>query len=168
MSGQRSPTTGRHYPLAQVCTVYRVPRSTAYATARRAATPGGSAEAKRGPKTTVSDETLSRRPVPCSEPRRSRRGAPEGARSTADARPSGGAQSGVALDAPPRPPRPAAGRPSSRGPRARRDDHDDAAQRPVGHRRHPVLHGPGGLVLVVRRHRPRERRHRRVARGDGR
>ena len=58
MSGQRSPTTARHYPLAQVCAVYRVPRSTAYATATRAATPSGSAAAKRGPKTTVSDETL--------------------------------------------------------------------------------------------------------------
>ena len=58
MSGQRSPTTGRHYPLAQVCAVYRVPRSTAYAPARRAATPRGSSKAKRGPKTTVFDETL--------------------------------------------------------------------------------------------------------------
>ena len=35
MSATRSPTTGRHYPLTQVCAVYRVPRSTAYTAAAR-------------------------------------------------------------------------------------------------------------------------------------
>ena len=44
MSATRSPTTGRHYPLTQVCAVYRVPRTTA-----APASPG----AKRGPKTPV-------------------------------------------------------------------------------------------------------------------
>ena len=39
MSAERSPATGRRYPLTQVCRVYRVPRSTGYDTAARTAWP---------------------------------------------------------------------------------------------------------------------------------
>ena len=58
MSATRSPTTGRHYPLTQVCAVYRVPRSTAYTAAARTTAAPESSGAKRGPKTPASDETL--------------------------------------------------------------------------------------------------------------
>ena len=58
MSAERSPATGRRYPLTQVCRVYRVPRSTGYDTAARTASPQGPPSAKRGPKTPASDETL--------------------------------------------------------------------------------------------------------------
>ena len=58
MSAERSPATGRRYPLTQVCRVYRVPRSTVYDTAARTASPQGPPSAKRGPKTPASDETL--------------------------------------------------------------------------------------------------------------
>ena len=58
MSATRSPTTGRHYPLTQVCAVYRVPRSTAYTAATRTTAAPASPGAKRGPKTPASDETL--------------------------------------------------------------------------------------------------------------
>ena len=58
MSAARSPTTGRHYPLTQVCAVYRVPRSTAYTAAARTTAASASPGAKRGPKTPASDETL--------------------------------------------------------------------------------------------------------------
>ena len=58
MSATRSPTTGRHYPLTQVCAVYRVPRSTAYTAAARTTAAPASSGAKRGPKTPASDETL--------------------------------------------------------------------------------------------------------------
>ena len=58
MSATRSPTTGRHYPLTQVCAVYRVPRSTAYTAAARTTAAPASPGAKRGPKTPASDETL--------------------------------------------------------------------------------------------------------------
>ena len=58
MSATRSPTTGRHDPLTQVCAVYRVPRSTAYTAAARTTAAPASSGAKRGPKTPASDETL--------------------------------------------------------------------------------------------------------------
>ena len=58
MSATRSPTTGRHDPLTQVCAVYRVPRSTAYTAAARTTAAPESSGAKRGPKTPASDETL--------------------------------------------------------------------------------------------------------------
>src|SRR5262249_52845889 len=45
-------------------------------------------------------------------------------------------------------------------------DHDRAAECDVGYRRDPVLHRTRGLVLVLRRHRSCERRHRRLARGE--
>src|SRR6266852_4887614 len=55
MSGGVSPSTGRRYPLTMVCAVFRVARSTVYATpaARAAVTLG-----KRGPKTATSDAEL--------------------------------------------------------------------------------------------------------------
>ena len=58
MSATRSPTTGRHDPLTQVCAVYRVPRSTAYTAAARTTAAPASSGAKRGSKTPASDETL--------------------------------------------------------------------------------------------------------------
>ena len=58
MSAERSPVTGRRYPLTQVCRVYRVSRSTVYDTAARTASSQGPPSAKRGPKTPASDETL--------------------------------------------------------------------------------------------------------------
>ena len=58
MSATRSPTTGRHDPLTQVCAVYRVPRSTAYTAAARTTAASESSGAKRGPKKPASDETL--------------------------------------------------------------------------------------------------------------
>ena len=58
MSAERSPVTGRRYPLTQVCRVYRVSRSTVYDTAARTASSQGAPSAKRGPKTPASDETL--------------------------------------------------------------------------------------------------------------
>jgi len=61
MSTQTSPGTGRRYPLTLVCQVWRVPRSSAYATPALA---GGAADAvpgKRGPRTALSDaEVLDR------------------------------------------------------------------------------------------------------------
>src|SRR3989441_7697635 len=55
MSGGVSPSTGRRYPLTMVCAVFRVARSTVYATsAARPAVPLG----KRGPKTVTSDAEL--------------------------------------------------------------------------------------------------------------
>ena len=58
MSAERSPVTGRRYPLTQVCRVYRVSRSTLYDTAARTASSQGPPSAKRGPKTPASNETL--------------------------------------------------------------------------------------------------------------
>lgn len=55
MSRQRSPGTGRRYPLTMVCAVYRVARSSVYAAPRPPSTPP---PAKRGPTTLVSDATL--------------------------------------------------------------------------------------------------------------
>ena len=59
MSATRSPTTGRHYPLTQVCAVYRVPRSTAYTAAARTTAAPESSGAKRGPKTPAFVSSLS-------------------------------------------------------------------------------------------------------------
>jgi putative transposase len=56
MRQQRSPGTGRRYPLTMICAVYRLARSTVYAAAAPPA-PGGP-PAKRGPKTSVSDAEL--------------------------------------------------------------------------------------------------------------
>lgn len=56
MRQQRSPSTGRRYPLTMICAVYRVPRSSVYA-ARFQPIIAVSA-AKRGPKTVVSDAEL--------------------------------------------------------------------------------------------------------------
>ena len=58
MSAKRSPATGRHHPLTQVCAVYRVPRSTVYAAAARTTAAPESSGAKQGPKTPASDDTL--------------------------------------------------------------------------------------------------------------
>jgi putative transposase len=55
MSRQRSPGTGRRYPLTMVCAVYRVARSSVYAAPR---TPRATPPAKRGPTTSVADATL--------------------------------------------------------------------------------------------------------------
>ena len=55
MRPPRSPSTQRRYPLTMICQVYRLARSTVYATA------SSSAEAvpqKRGPKTAWSDAVL--------------------------------------------------------------------------------------------------------------
>ena len=55
MNGGVSPSTGRRYPLTMVCAVFRVARSTVYATlAARPAVALG----KRGPKTATSDAAL--------------------------------------------------------------------------------------------------------------
>jgi putative transposase len=55
MKQQRSPGTGRRYPLTMICTIYRLARSSVYAAAPAPALrPPG----KRGPKTRVSDEDL--------------------------------------------------------------------------------------------------------------
>lgn len=56
MRQQRSPGTGRRYPLTMICAVYRLPRSTVYA-AHAQPCVGGSV-AKRGPQTLVSDPEL--------------------------------------------------------------------------------------------------------------
>jgi putative transposase len=55
MRQQRSPGTGRRYPLTMICAVYRLARSSVYATVP--APPPGS-PGKRGPKPRVSDDDL--------------------------------------------------------------------------------------------------------------
>ena len=57
MSRQRSPFTQRRYPLTMVCATYRVARATVYAQAAPTSAP---AQAKRGPKTAVSDAVLAK------------------------------------------------------------------------------------------------------------
>ncbi len=52
MREQRSPGTGRRYPLTMICQIDRLARSSVYAAAPAA--PGATA-GKRGPKTAVSD-----------------------------------------------------------------------------------------------------------------
>jgi putative transposase len=56
MRAARSPSTSRPYPLTMICQVWRVARSSVYATA----SPLGAASVlgKRGPKTLVSDPDL--------------------------------------------------------------------------------------------------------------
>lgn len=56
MRAQRSPSTGRRYPVTLICAVYRLPRSTVYATRL----PGAhtTAPRKRGPKTPTTDAML--------------------------------------------------------------------------------------------------------------
>jgi putative transposase len=56
MSAQRSPSTGRGYPLTMICEVYRLARSTVYATRSRRTAP--LVAHKRGPKTVSSDEQV--------------------------------------------------------------------------------------------------------------
>jgi putative transposase len=56
MRQQRSPATGRRYPLTMICAVYRLPRSTVYAA--HAQPRGAVSGAKRGPQTRVSDTEL--------------------------------------------------------------------------------------------------------------
>ena len=127
MSAERSPATGRRYPLTQVCRVYRVPRSTVYDTAARTASPQGPPSAKRGPKTPASDETLvdgdSGRARGHAVPWR---GPPQGAGAPATAWPSGEPHPRVAADAAPRPAGAPTGRASARGPGARRHHHPAA------------------------------------------
>ena len=55
MKQERSPGTGRRYPLTMICPIYRLARSSVYATL-----PGSSRgpTGKRGPKTRVSDAEL--------------------------------------------------------------------------------------------------------------
>ena len=57
MKGSVSPSTGRRYPVTMLCAVFRVPRSTVYATAFEA-TVTPAAPLKRGPKTRTSDTEL--------------------------------------------------------------------------------------------------------------
>lgn len=56
-----SPATGRRYPLTMICAVWRVARSSVYATSKAAAEPPRLrvvSSTKRGPKTTLSDVEL--------------------------------------------------------------------------------------------------------------
>ena len=55
MRQQRSPGTGRRYPLTMICAVYRMPRSSVYAAGAVAAPVVVS---KRGPKTPLTDGDL--------------------------------------------------------------------------------------------------------------
>jgi putative transposase len=55
MKQQRSPGTGRRYPLTMICTIYRLARSAVYAAAPA---PVLRPPGKRGPKTRVSDGDL--------------------------------------------------------------------------------------------------------------
>ena len=103
MSAERSPATGRRYPLTQVCRVYRVPRSTVYDTAARTASPQGPPSAKRGRRRRRPTRRSWRRFGPCSRPRRSWRGPPQCAGAPATAWPSGEPHPRVAADAAPRP-----------------------------------------------------------------
>ena len=56
MRQQRSPSTGRRYPLTMICAVYRVPRSSVYAARFQPII--AVSVAKRGPKRVVSDAEL--------------------------------------------------------------------------------------------------------------
>ena len=55
MKQQRSPGTGRRYPLTMICTIYRLARSSVYAAVPA---PALGPAAKRGPKTRMSDADL--------------------------------------------------------------------------------------------------------------
>ena len=55
----RSPGTGRRYPLTMICEIYRLARSSVYATASTArATSPSTAAGKRGPRTAIGDTEL--------------------------------------------------------------------------------------------------------------
>jgi putative transposase len=56
MKGVVSPGTGRRYPLTMICTAWRVPRSSVYATAP--APTAGPPRGKRGPKTPTTDAAI--------------------------------------------------------------------------------------------------------------
>src|SRR5262245_30954909 len=59
MRQQRSAGTGRRYPLTMICAVYRLARSSVYATGGAAPPgPGGTGTGKRGPRTAVTDAEL--------------------------------------------------------------------------------------------------------------
>jgi putative transposase len=59
MTRQTSPSTGRRYPLTMICGVYRLARSSVYATAATPVTVGDApAPGKRGPKTPASDAEI--------------------------------------------------------------------------------------------------------------
>ena len=58
MSEQVSPGTGRRYPLTLVCQVWRVARSSVYATPALAGGAVTTAPGKRGPRTAISDAAL--------------------------------------------------------------------------------------------------------------
>jgi putative transposase len=59
MKRQTSPSTGRRYPLTMICAVYRLARSSVYATAPTPATATDApAPGKRGPKTLTSDAEI--------------------------------------------------------------------------------------------------------------
>ena len=58
MSTEVSPGTGRRYPLILVCQVWRVGRSSVYATPAAAGGPPDAEAGKRGPRTAISDAAL--------------------------------------------------------------------------------------------------------------
>ena len=59
MRQDRSPGTGRRYPLTMICAIYRLARSSVYATASTArATSPSTAAGKRGPRTAIADAEL--------------------------------------------------------------------------------------------------------------
>lgn len=58
MSEQTSPGTGRRYPLTLICQVWRMARSTVYATPASAGGAAGAVAGKRGPSTALSDAVL--------------------------------------------------------------------------------------------------------------
>ena len=167
MRAHVSPGTGRRYPLTMICQVFRVSRSSVYA-AQAPPAPAGP-PGKRGPKTRWVDAELVAgiRAILAASPfhgegyRKIRaRLAHRGLAGQRQARP--------APDAPARPARAAAAGPAERRPRARGHDHHRSAGRDVGHRCDPLLHRAGRLVLVLRRHRPRDRRAPRLARREAR
>src|SRR6266478_1622666 len=163
-----SPGTGRRYPLTMICAVFRVPRSTVYL-AMTAAPIGPVIQAKRGPKTPVSDSEIvtAIRAVLAATPFHG-----EGYRKIrARLAHRGFAIGGKRVLRLLRQHQLLAPRrlgPPKWGSRARRYDHDGAAGRDVGHRRDALLHRGGRLVLVLRRDRSLRRRARRLAHGEDR
>src|SRR5438309_11834070 len=155
-----SPGTGQPYPLTMICAVFRVPRSTVYP-AMMAAPVAPVIQAKRGPKTPVSDSEIvtAIRAVLAATPFHG-----EGYRKIrARLAHRGFAIGGKRVLRLLRQHQLLAPRrlgPPKWGSRARRYDHDGAAGRDVGHRRDALLHRGGRLVLVLRRHRSLRRRAR--------
>src|SRR5437867_3200991 len=131
MSGRVSPSTGRRYPLTMVCAVFRVARSTVYATpaARPAVTMG-----KRGPKTATSDAELvaAIRAVLAATPFHGEGYRKVRARLAHRGHAVGGKRVLPHASAPT--PGPATPGATEWRPGARRHDHHDAAGRDVGHR----------------------------------